>query len=82
MPWMTIHLGRPLPDASCDQPGQQREDTAWKRSPFSVPPLFGLAPGGVCRAGTVAGTAVRPYRTLSPLPALQGLAVCFLWHFP
>jgi len=33
-----------------------------------VPPLFGLAPGGVCHAATVAGSAVRSYRTLSPLP--------------
>jgi hypothetical protein len=35
----------------------------------AVPPLFGLAPGGVCRAAPVAGRAVRSYRTLSPLPA-------------
>ena len=34
-----------------------------------APPLFGLAPGGVCRAVAVAGGAVRSYRTLSPLPA-------------
>ena len=62
-----------------------------------MPSLFGLAPGGVCRAASVAGSAVRSYRTLSPLPtvvlqALAGLprrsalsrrrAVCFLWHFP
>ena len=31
--------------------------------------LFGLAPGGVCRAEDVATRAVRSYRTLSPLPA-------------
>jgi hypothetical protein len=31
--------------------------------------LFGLAPGGVYRAAPVAGSAVRSYRTLSPLPA-------------
>src|SRR3569833_4311530 len=31
--------------------------------------LFGLAPGGVCRAVPVARSAVRSYRTLSPLPA-------------
>ena len=31
-------------------------------------PLFGLAPGGVCRAVLVAKHAVRSYRTLSPLP--------------
>ena len=30
--------------------------------------LSGLAPGGVCRAGTVTGPAVRSYRTVSPLP--------------
>lgn len=33
-----------------------------------VPPLFGFAPGGVCRAVRVAASAVRSYRTLSPLP--------------
>ena len=46
--------------------------------------LFGLAPGGVYRAAPVAGSAVRSYRTLSPLPAgpWAGQAVCFLWHFP
>ena len=35
----------------------------------AAPPLFGLAPGGVCRAGPVTRTAVRSYRTLSPLPS-------------
>ncbi len=45
-------------------------DHAWSQEVFSapVPPLFGLAPGGVCRAVSVAGDAVRSYRTLSPLP--------------
>jgi hypothetical protein len=33
-----------------------------------APPLFGLAPGGVCRAAGVAAGAVRSYRTVSPLP--------------
>lgn len=51
-----------------------------------VPPLFGLAPGGVCRAIVVTGDAVRSYRTISPLPPRPGLdlglAVSFLWHFP
>ena len=31
--------------------------------------LFGLAPGGVCRAAGVTTAAVRSYRTVSPLPA-------------
>src|SRR5262245_42729012 len=33
-----------------------------------LPFLFGLAPGGVCRAAVIADGAVRSYRTLSPLP--------------
>ena len=35
----------------------------------ATPSLFGLAPGGVYRAVSVAGDAVRTYRTVSPLPA-------------
>src|SRR5436189_4676625 len=33
-----------------------------------LPLLLGLAPGGVCPAAAVAGSAVRSYRTISPLP--------------
>jgi len=33
-----------------------------------VPPLFGFAPGGVCRAVPVTSNAVRSYRTISTLP--------------
>jgi hypothetical protein len=36
------------------------------------PPLFGLAPHGVCPAGRITPPAVRSYRTLSPLPAETG----------
>ncbi len=35
---------------------------------LALPSLFGLAPGVVCHAGSVAGAAVRSYRTFSPLP--------------
>ena len=35
-----------------------------------LPFLFGFAPDGVCRATPVARSAVRSYRTLSPLPVL------------
>jgi hypothetical protein len=38
------------------------------RGQAPLPSLFGLAPGGVCRAAAVAGSAVRSYRTVSPLP--------------
>ena len=41
------------------------------RHPLSF--LFGLAPGGVCRAVAVAGNAVGSYPTLSPLPLPGGL---------
>ena len=34
----------------------------------AVPSLFGFAPGVVCHAVSVAGYAVRSYRTFSPLP--------------
>jgi len=47
-------LKRPTRDSSCA--GRAKS------------PLFGLAPGGVCRAPRVATRAVRSYRTVSPLP--------------
>ncbi len=37
--------------------------------------LFGLAPGGVCHAASVASRAVRSYRTVSPLPVPFGFAL-------
>src|SRR5579859_2628014 len=80
---MAIHLGRPLPDASRDRPGRRRGNAPRRRT--GAPPLLGLAPGGVYHAASVAGRAVRSYRTLSPLPfaALnRRKAVCSLWHFP
>ena len=43
--------------------------------------LFGLAPGGACRAPFLAVGAVGSYPTVSPLPRRIG-AVCFLWRFP
>ena len=62
----TIPLGRRLPGASSNLPGRPDPDIDPGLAP--VPSLFGLAPGGVCRAACVATGAVRSYRTLSPLP--------------
>src|ERR1700704_1270172 len=67
---MAIPLGRPLPAASSNQPGQRsgdgsKDSSAEKRL---VSPLFGFAPGGVCHAAHVAMRAVRSYHTVSPLP--------------
>ena len=64
-------------DARCRTPRAPypggKPESLWTRKP--APPLFRLAPGGVCPATTVADHAVRSYRTLSPLPAIpEGLA--------
>ncbi|ANY20918.1 hypothetical protein A6F68_02420 [Tsuneonella dongtanensis] len=63
-----IHLGRALPRGSSSQPGS----LGTKRPCFRARPLFGLAPGGVCRASPVTRTPVRSYRTLSALPLERG----------
>jgi len=77
---MTIHLGHPLPGASCNQPGQRRGNTPGADGP--MPSLFGLAPGGVYRAVPVASDAVRSYRTLSPLPRTDPRRFAFCGTFP
>src|ERR1700746_4022610 len=67
-----IHLDRPLRDGSRDQPGPLGPATVLPCSAETsqgARSLFGLAPGGACHAGPVAGPAVRSYRTLSPLPS-------------
>jgi len=77
-----------LPGASSNLPG--RADLDIDPAAFALacgggaPSLFGLAPGGVCRAAGVAAGAVRSYRTVSPLPrhTQHPAAVCSLWHFP
>jgi hypothetical protein len=66
----------------------QRETRLPRNCFRDAPPLFGLAPSGVCRAAAVTDSAVRSYRTLSPLPVpptemQRGpSAVYSLWHFP
>ena len=71
---MAIHLRRPSPGAWRDRPGRLRGNPL-AGSPITevadVSSLFGLAPGGVYLAVTVAGDAVRSYRTFSPLPASE-----------
>src|SRR5579863_4618348 len=82
---MAIHLGRKLPCASRDRPGRRLGSPpgrdAFRRR--GLPSLLGLAPGGVCPAAAVTGSAVRSYRTISPLPPAEaGVAVCFCGTFP
>ena len=76
------HLEQPTRAAGLDEADGPESPRA------VVPPLFGLAPGGVCPASAVTGAAVRSYRTISPLPdAVTGkpgrvVGGMFLWHFP
>jgi hypothetical protein len=78
-PWRTgnaaaIHLGRRLPDGSCDlYPGTSDGPSV---------PLFGLAPGGVYKAPAVTGGPgeLLPHRFT--LTATEAAAVYSLLHFP
>ncbi len=58
--WTVIHLGLASPQTSSNLPGSS--------AGHAIGSLFGLAPGGVYPATTVASGAVRSYRTFSPLP--------------
>ena len=60
-----IHLGDRLPGRSSNQPGQLGAKPAYRFR--GTLPLFGFAPGGVCRAEPVARLPVRFCRTLHPL---------------
>ncbi len=76
-----IPLGRTLLRGSSDLPGSWTRRASACPAETGAPPLFGLAPCGVCHAPIITDRAVRSYRTFSPLPSLRP-AVCFLWHFP
>src|SRR5271157_1867274 len=71
---VVIPLGRPLLAGSSNLPGSQAERAA-------PPPLFGLAPRGVCLAGGIAPAAVRSYRTISPLPGFEAGRYIFCGTF-
>ena len=64
-----IPLGRSLLTASSNQPGRRAWKRAWRERLSS---LFGFAPGGVYLAVRITASAVRSYRTLSPLPRKRG----------
>ena len=70
-----IHLGRLSPGASRGLPGRRSGNG------FECRPYLALLPVGFTVPPTVAGGAVRSYRTLSPFPPRTAV-VCFLWHFP
>jgi hypothetical protein len=80
--WTVIPLAYASPRSSSDLPGSPCGPHVAAFKPLAS--LFGLAPGGVCRAVGVATRAVRSYRTISPLPAplARHLGGIFLLHFP
>jgi len=68
---MTIPLGLRLRAGSSCQPGPLGLKRPCDRHARS---LFGVAPGGACRAGPVARPAVSFYLTVSPLPPAVSVA--------
>src|SRR5688572_30396041 len=74
---MTVasHLKRPTRESFAGFPASALGEDNFR--------LFGLADGGVYPAAGVTPSAVRSYRTFSPLlPRFPAGAVSFLWHFP
>ncbi len=65
-----IPLRSTSPWTSSGLPGSARGSALHTLLPEPAASLFGLAPGGVCRASLVTKAAVRSYRTVSPLPSL------------
>ena len=70
-----IYLGPELPPASIDLP-----ESHTKRA--VSPLLFGLSPGGVYQAISVAGNTGELLPHLFTLTIGKPVAVYFLWHFP
>ena len=71
--WTAIHLGNASPHPSSDLPGSStgRALSVTLVKEHRTASLFGLAPSGVCPATAVASSAVRSYRTISPLPVIS-----------
>jgi uncharacterized protein YegP (UPF0339 family) len=77
----TIHLGLPLPTASCGLPADSGGPPSNVRADGRNHPLD-LAPGGVYRAAPVTRNAGGLLHRRFTLTAAGAAAVCFLWHCP
>ena len=77
----TIHLGLPLPTASCGLPADSGGPPSIVRADGRNHPLD-LAPGGVYRAAPVTRSAGGLLHRRFTLTAAGAAAVCFLWHCP
>ena len=62
------HLSGTAVTRGLEQPTRDFPILADRSARAAPHPLFGLAPGGVCRAAPVTGSAVVSYTTVSPLP--------------
>ena len=77
-----IHLGLPLPTASCGLPaGIERAARLRSSASLPSPHLLTLLRVGFAKPPQSPAVLVVSYTTVSPLPGLL-LAVCSLWHFP
>ena len=82
----TIHLGLPLPTASCGLPADSGGPPSIVRAGarLATGALLDLAPGGVYRAAPVARRAggLLHHRFTLTTAAEADVAVCSLWHCP
>ena len=77
-----IHLGLPLPTASCGLPASIGR-VALDRSRRELRSPLDLAPGGVYQAAAVTcGAGGLLHRRFTLTPRTRRGAVCFLWHCP
>ena len=82
---MTIHLGRPLPDASRDRPGRRCGNASVGGLPARrAAPIWSCSRWGLpCRPRCRRRGALLPHPfTLASIRFRHRSAVCFLWHCP
>src|ERR1700753_1742116 len=80
-----IHLGLPLPTASCGLPASigRAALNRSRREPVAPVPLLTLLRVGFTEPPQSPAALVVSYTTVSPLPSSHDRrAVCFLWHCP
>ena len=81
--WMTIHLGHPSPDASCNQPGRRPEAPCcqWLAPSQPAVPIRSCSRWGLpCQRRCRRRGALLPHRFT--LARAEAQAVCSLWHCP
>src|SRR6266852_919626 len=77
-----IHLGLPLPTASCGLPASIGRAALNRSRREPLVPLLTLLRAGFTEPPQSPAALVVSYTTVSPLPPLHAGAVCFLWHCP